>query len=334
MEPVRWGVLSVSKHYSLRVHPQIKGSPLITLVGIASRDLRKARDAAEALGLAKAYGSYEELLQDPTIEAVYIPLPNHLHVEWICKAADQGKHVLCEKPLSLDTEGAEKAFQYAQKRQVRLMEAFMYRFHPQWNHAREVVRSGELGDIRFIHIAYSYMNKDPHNIRNKLEAGGGAILDIGCYAISACRFLMGKEPKRVLALVQRDPEFKTDYLSSGILDFGSSRGVFTISTQAFPGQRVEVVGTNGKLLLGLPFNMYGDVQAQVEITTSIGQRTVLLGPAEQYRIMFEAFSRSIREGTPVPTPPEDAVANMRVIDALFRSEKKGGWEPVDLHDAP
>ncbi|MCX7788157.1 MAG: Gfo/Idh/MocA family oxidoreductase [Spirochaetes bacterium] len=328
MEPVQWGILSVSKHYSLRVHPQIKGSPLVSLAGIASRDFRKAEETARQLGIAKSYGSYEELLQDPRIEAVYVPLPNHLHVEWICKAADQGKHVLCEKPLSLNAQEAEKALQYTRSKEVRLMEAFMYRFHPQWNHVKEVVHSGELGEIRFIHIAYSYTNKDPQNIRNKLEAGGGAILDIGCYAISACRFLMGKEPKRVLAFVQRDPEFKTDCLSSGILDFGSSRGVFTVSTQAFPGQRVEVVGTNGKLWLEIPFNMYGDVPARVEITTSIGQRSVFLGPAEQYRIMFEAFSRSIREGTPVPTPPEDAVANMKVIDALFRSEQRGGWEPV------
>lgn len=328
MEPVRWGILSVSKHYSLRVHPQVKGSPLVSLVGIASRDFRKAEEAAKQLGLPKAYGSYEELLQDRAIEAVYIPLPNHLHVEWICKAADHGKHVLCEKPLALNAKEAEQALQYTEKKQVRLMEAFMYRFHPQWNHVREVVRSGELGDIRFVHIGYSYMNKDPNNIRNKLEAGGGAIMDIGCYAISTCRFITGMEPKRVLALVQRDPDFKTDCLSSGVLDFGSSRGLFTVSTQAFPGQRVEVVGTNGKLSVELPFNMYGDVPARIEITTSIGPRTVLLGPAEQYRIMFEAFSRCIRESTPVPTPPEDAVANMKVIDALFRSERSGGWELV------
>lgn len=328
MEPVRWGILSVSKHYTLRVHPQVKGSSLISLVGIASRNLRKAQEAAQELGLPKAYGSYEELLKDPTIEAVYIPLPNHLHVEWICRAADQGKHVLCEKPLALDAKEAEKALAYTQKKQVRLMEAFMYRFHPQWQHIREVVRCGELGDIRFIHIAYAYTNKDPNNIRNKLEAGGGALLDIGCYAASACRFIAGKEPNQVISLVQRDPEFKIDSFSSGILDFGSCRGVFTVNTQAFPTQRVEVVGTNGKLAVEIPFNMYGDVPARVDITTSIGQRTVFPGPAEQYRIMFEAFSKSLREGKPVPTPPEDGVANMKVLDALFRSEKSGGWEPV------
>ncbi|GAB4366595.1 MAG: Gfo/Idh/MocA family oxidoreductase [Spirochaetales bacterium] len=328
MEPVRWGILSVSKHYTLRVHPQVKGSPLVTLVGIASRDENRARNTAQELGLSRAYGSYEKLLQDPSIEAVYIPLPNHLHVEWICKAADSGKHVLCEKPLALDAKEAEKALHYTQQKQVRLMEAFMYRFHPQWNHVREVVRSGELGDIQFIHIAYSYTNKDPNNIRNKLEAGGGALMDIGCYAISSCRFITGKEPTRVLSLVKRDPQFKTDSLTSAILDFGSTRGMFTVSTQAFPEQRVEVVGTGGRLSVSLPFNMYGDVPAKVEITTSIGQRTVQLGPAGQYRIMFESFSRAIREGTPVPTPPEDAVANMKVIDALFRSERSGGWETV------
>jgi predicted dehydrogenase len=328
MEPVRWGILSVAKHYTLRVHPQIKKSPEVEIVGIASRDSNKAKQAAEELGLNRSYPSYESLLKDPAIEAVYIPLPNHLHVEWICKAADAGKHVLCEKPLALNAKEAEKAVQYAEQKKVRLMEAFMYRFHPQWVHTLELIRAGEIGEVQFIHIAFTYMNKDPKNIRNMLEAGGGALMDIGCYGVNTCRFILGREPDRVISLVKRDPEFKTDSLSSALLDFGGCRALLTLSTQAFPFQRVDIVGTGGSILVELPYNMYGDVPAQIHVTTSIGPRTVTLGPAEQYRIMFEAFSRALREGAAVPTPPEDAIANMSVLEALFRSERSGNWETV------
>ncbi len=328
MDSVRWGILSVSNHYTLRVHHQLAGSDVTKVTGIASRDAERAKQAARELGLARSYGSYEALLADPGIDAVYIPLPNHLHAEWVKKAADAGKHVLCEKPFALDAAQADEAVRYAESRGVKVMEAFMYRFHPQWVHAREVVRSGEIGKVQFIHTQFTFNNRDPRNIRNILEAGGGSIYDIGCYACSSARFIVGKEPERAVSILRRDPEFGTDTLSSGMLDFGDARALFTVSTQSFPVQQVDIVGTSGSVTIFIPFNMYGDVPAELRITTGIGPRTVRLGPAGQYRLMFDAFSKSVIEGRPAPTPPEDAIANMRAIDALFRSEKSGLWEKV------
>jgi len=328
MDPVRWGILSVSNHYRLRVHHQLLGSDVTRIVGIASRDAEKAQEAARELGLARSYGSYEALLADPEIDAVYIPLPNHLHAEWVKKAADAGKHVLCEKPFALDAVQAADAIHYAESKGVKVMEAFMYRFHPQWVHARHVVEAGEIGKVQFIHTQFTFNNRDPRNIRNILEAGGGAIYDIGCYACSSARFIVGKEPERAISVMRRDSDFGTDLLSSGMLDFGDARALFTVSTQAFPVQQVDIVGTSGSITIFIPFNMYGDVPAEVRITTGIGQRTVKLGPAGQYQLMFDAFSKSGIEEMPVPTPPEDAIANMRASDALFRSEKSGLWEKV------
>ncbi|MCX8012693.1 MAG: Gfo/Idh/MocA family oxidoreductase [Rectinema sp.] len=334
MNKIRWGILSVSNHYRMRVHPQLVGpegeAALTEVVALASRDREKAEAAARELGIPNACGSYEELLARSDIDAVYIPLPNHLHAAWVKKAADAGKHVLCEKPFALDAGEAADAIAHAHARGVKVMEAFMYRFHPQWIHAREVVRSGEIGRVMCTHIQFSFNNRDPRNIRNMLDAGGGAIMDIGCYACSSGRVIIGKEPLRALSLVNRDPEFRTDALSAGILDFGEAHALFSVSTQAFPSQRVEIVGTSGSISIQIPFNMYADVPAEMRIVTGVGPRTVRLGPAPQYRLMFDAFSRAILEHTLVPTPPEDAVANMRVIDALFRSEKSGGWEPIDV----
>ena len=216
----------------------------------------------------------------------------------------------------------------ANARNVHVMEAFMYRFHPQWVHARDVIRSGEIGTVASVSVQFAYFNKDPANIRNILEKGGGGLMDIGCYAISTARFLLSAEPKRAVALVNRDPTFRTDVLCSGILDFGQAHGTFTVSTQAAGFQRVEVLGTDGSITILLPFNAYDDVPVTTLITTGIGTRRVSLGPAGQYRLMFEAFSSSVLESGPVPTPPSDAVCNMKVIDALFRSERSGLWEAV------
>ncbi len=328
MKPVVWGVLSVSTHFQLRVQTYVRKSSLLEIRGIASRSREKAAEFAKSFGIPKSYGSYEELLADKEIEAVYIPLPNHRHAEWVKKAADAGKHVLCEKPFALDARQAEEAVRYAEKKGVLVMEAFMYRFHPQWQRAREIVRAGELGDIRAVDTFFSYMLKDPTNIRNIPDAGGGGIADIGCYAVSSARFLIGKEPVRVVSLVERDPQLKTDILSSGILDFGSTRSTFTVSTQAFDWQKVDVLGTGGELRIELPFNAYPDMPLKVTVSNSIGGRTVLSGPADQYQLMFEAFSRAVREGGAVPTPPQDAINNMKVLDALIRSEKSGAWEKV------
>ena len=328
MQQLRWGILSVSAHYSLRVHEQLKGSNLVSVVGIASRDGKKAAEEAKRLGIPRSFASYEALLADPEIDAVYLPLPNHLHAEWVKKAADAGKHVLCEKPFAMDAAQAAEAIAYARARGVRVMEAFMYRFHPQWTTARKIVRTGELGTIVSVQAQFTYSNKDPANIRNKKDSGGGGLMDIGCYAVSCARYIIGSEPRRAVSVVKRDPQFGTDCLASGLLDFGNAQAHFTVSTQAAAAQQVDVLGTGGKLSIPLPFNMHGDVPAQMTVVTGVGSRTLFLGPAEQYRLMFEAYSEAILAGGPEPTPPEDAVANMKVLDALFRSEASGGWEAV------
>ncbi|MDR2587909.1 MAG: Gfo/Idh/MocA family oxidoreductase [Spirochaetales bacterium] len=326
MKPVTWGVLSVSKHYTQRVHPAICGSAAIEVRAIASRSFARAQEAASRLNIEKAYDRYEDILSDINIEAVYIPLPNNLHTEWIKASADAGKHILCEKPLAMSAHEAEDAVRYAESRGVKIMEAFMYRFHPQWQKAKDIIACGELGEVHSITIQYAYTNRDPKNIRNIPEAGGGAIMDIGCYAVSAIRFLLGAEPGRVLSLIHRDPEFKTDILSSAILDYGKARAVFTVSTTSWPGQKVEIRGTEGEISFRLPYNAFADVPAQLDITTRMGARTVSFPPVNQYTLMFEAFCDAIRNYKPVPTPPQDAVRNMKVIDALFRSEVSGAWE--------
>ncbi len=328
MDYVRWGVLSVSTHFRLRVWNELIGLPSAKIAGIASRDGDKAAAEAARLDIPRAYASYEALLADPEIDAVYIPLPNHLHAHWVKAAAAAGKHVLCEKPFALNAAEAEEAIAFARAKGVRVMEAFMYRYHPQWQRARQIVRTGELGKAVMVQAAFAYNNKDPKNIRNIKEAGGGGIMDIGCYAVSCARFILGEEPRRALALVNRDPQLGTDTLSSGLLDFGGAHAGFTVSTQAFPFQRVQVVGTSGRLELRIPYNMYPDVPAELEVTTSVGTRTVACGPAGQYRAMFDAYSKRILEGAPEPTPPEDAIANMKTLDALFRSERSGSWEEL------
>jgi predicted dehydrogenase len=328
MKPVVWGILSVSTHYKQRVHTYLMKSPLVEVRAIASRSKEKANEAARYLGIPKAYGSYEELLADREIEAVYIPLPNHMHAEWVKKAADAGKHVLCEKPFALDAKEAEQAIRHAERKGVLVMEAFMYRFHPQWKRAREIVRAGEIGAVHSVTTIFSYMLTDPTNIRNILDAGGGGIPDVGCYAVSVARYLIGREPARVVSLVHRDRQLKTDTLASGILDFGMARSIFTVGTQSFSWQKVNVLGSGGELTIHIPFNAYPDVPMQVSVTAGVGQRNYFSPATDQYVEMFEPFSRAVREGGPVPTPPQDAIDNMKVLDALYRSEKSGTWEQV------
>ena len=328
MKPVQWGVLGVADHYIKRVHVPVRDSEVCEVRAIASRNQKKASEAAGRLGISSAYGSYEELLADRDIEAVYIPLPNHLHLEYIKKCADAGKHVLCEKPMGLNASEIEEAIAYTEKNGVLLMEAFMYRFHPQWTHLRDLVSTGEIGRVTAVQSSFFYSNKDPNNIRNILSMGGGALYDIGCYCASSARYATGLEPERVVARVSRDPEFGTDILSSAILDFGDVQATFVCGTQNFGHQHVSVFGTGGYITVELPFNIYPDVPVITVVHNGVGRRVVQNGPSDQYGLQFEEFSYAVREGLPVPTPPQDALANQRVLDALFASEKSGGWEPV------
>jgi predicted dehydrogenase len=328
MESVRWGILPVSKHFDLRVFQPLAATPQAEIAAVASRDAEKASNAAARYGVAKAYGSYDDLLADPRVEAVYISLPNDMHAEWSVRAMRAGKHVLCEKPFGLNASEVSATAAVARDTGKLLMEAFMYRFHPQWVHVKKLIERGEIGKIIATHCFFSFNLTDPDNIRNRMESGGGSLYDIGCYAVSSARWIMGREPHRVMSLLNRDASFGTDTVSSAILDFGSARSTFTVSTQAFSSQRVDILGSGGRISVELPFNAYNDVPMSVEITTGVGTRVYRSPVADQYGLMFAAVSEAIRTGIPAPTDIGDATANMRVLDALFASERSGGWSPV------
>ena len=329
MERLRMGVLGCSGHYALRVATPLKSSLLIETYAVASRNGAKAKEFAEAWNFPVSYGSYEELLADPKVDFVYIPLPNHLHSEYIKKSADAGKPIICEKPLCLNAKEAAEAAEYCEKKNVPLMEAFMYRFHPQWVRAAELVKAGEIGKVLSTSGVFSYNNNDGNNIRNKPECGGGAVLDIGCYTVSTSRLLMGGEPQKVAATFVRDPIFKTDILGSAVLDYGNGRSsTFTVSTQMFPYQRVSAFGTGGSLSVEVPFNMFGDVPGKLTVTTSVAQREVQTEIADQYLLEFDAFAQALIENSSVPTPITDALANMAVLDAVLAAAASGKWENV------
>jgi len=323
---VRWGILSTAKIGIEQVIPAMQSGKYCDIVSIASRNLDKAQAVAKQLGIPKAYGSHEELLADPDIDAVYIPLPNHLHVPWSIKALDAGKHVLCEKPIGLTAAEAQELLDAAQKRpQLKVMEAFMYRHHPQWQRARELVSEGKIGDLRTIQSFFSYYNVDPDNIRNKADIGGGGLMDIGCYCISLSRFIFDAKPQRVFGIMECDPQFNTDRLTSGILDFGRGTSTFTCSTQLMPYQRVNIFGTEGRVEIEIPFNAPTDRPCKMWHQHGTEIDEILLDVCNQYTIQGDLFSQAVLNDTDVPTPLEDAVANMKVIEALVQSAKSGTW---------
>ena len=328
MQPLQLGILGVSNFYRKKIAIPVASSPIVDICAIASRSEEKAQAAAQEYGISRAYGSYEALLADEQVEAIYIPLPNHLHSEWVKRAADAGKHVLCEKPFALDATEARECLDYAEEKGIVVMEAFMYQLHPQWQHVRQLIRQKEIGSIQLVEVFFGFNNTDPSNIRNQPDAGGGALLDIGCYAVSSSRFLIGSEPQRVISLVHTDESFGTDVLFSGLLDFGQTRASFTVATQTFPYQRVVVHGSNGVIAIMIPFNMYADTEAQVSVTTSVGTRELFLPPEDQYILEFEAFALAIKNQTAVPVPPADTINNMKVLDALRNSQQTGQWEKV------
>jgi predicted dehydrogenase len=303
---------------------------LTAIVAIASRDLAKAREKADALGIPTAYGSYEEMLADPNIDAVYIPLPNHMHVPWTIKAADAGKHVLCEKPISLTVAEAETLLAVRARTGVKIGEAFMVRSHPQWLRLRALLDEGRIGPLRSFFGFFSYFNIDPVNIRNKADAGGGALMDIGCYLVQAARFAFAEEPTRVVALIDRDPQTHIDRLTSAILDFPGGQAVFTCSTQLAPYQRFQFLGAKGRIELEVPVNAPPDRPTRLFVDSGSdlfggGIATETFPVCDQYTLQGDAFSKAILENTEVPTPIEDAIRNMAVIEAIFRSARTGGW---------
>ena len=328
---VKWGVLSTARIGLNKVIPGMQLGECCEIVAIASRDGKRAESVARKLRIPKAYWSYEELLADPEIEAVYNPLPNHLHVPWSIKAAEAGKHVLCEKPVGLSLNEAKLLLDAGNRAGVKIGEAFMVRTHPQWLRTRDLIRSGRIGDLRSIVGVFSYFNREPANIRNVLDWGGGGMYDIGCYPITTSRFIFGEEPSRVIGLLERDPEYTTDRLASVILDFPLGQCVFTCSTQLVPYQRMQFLGTKGRIEIEIPFNAPNDRPCRILIDDG---RDVFGGgvsiesfkTCDQYTIQGDVFSRAIRGDGDVPVSMEDAICNMAVIDAVFRSAETGRWQ--------
>ncbi len=330
-DKVKWGVLGAASIATKKVIPGMQKGEWSEIAAIASRDLKKAEAAARELGIRKAYGSYEELLADAEIEAIYNPLPNHLHVPWSIKAAEAGKHVLCEKPLSLTVAEAKTLLEARDRCGVKIGEAFMVKTHPQWLRTRELIRKGVIGELRAIAGVFSYFNRDPENVRNNAEWGGGGMMDIGCYPITTSRFVFGEEPVRVAGLIELDPDFKTDRLASAILEFPSGQAVFTCSTQLVAYQRMQFLGTTGRIEIEIPFNASPDRACRLFIDDGRdvfggGIRIEMIPVCDQYTVQGDAFSRAIREGGEVPVPLEDAIANMAVIEAVFRAGESGRWE--------
>jgi predicted dehydrogenase len=326
MMKVRWGVLSTANIGVKKVIPGMLQGEYCDLVGIASRSLEKARAVAAELGFTRVYGSYEELLDDPEIEAVYIPLPNHLHVPWSIASLEAGKHVLCEKPIGLTSAEGEELLQASKEHpELKIMEAFMYRHHPQWQRARALVQEGAIGELRTIQTFFSYHNVDPGNIRNMAEIGGGGLMDIGCYCISLSRFLFDAEPQRVMGIVEYDPVFKIDRLASGLMDFGAGTSTWTCATQLSPYQRVNIFGIEGRIEIEIPFNAPPDRPCKMWLQRGEEIEEMILDTVDQYGIQGDIISLAVLNDTPVPTPLEDAVANMKVIEAIVRSGETGGW---------
>ena len=328
---VRWGVLGVAKIATRKVIPAMQQARQCEVVAIASRDEARAQEAAGRLGIPRAYGNYDALLDDPEVDAVYIPLPNHLHVPWTTRAAEAGKHVLCEKPIAMTAAEAATLLEVRNRTGMRIQEAFMIRTHPQWQRARALADSGELGDVRAIAGFFSYDNDDPENVRNVPDFGGGGLLDIGCYLVHAARFIFAAEPSRVAGAVDIDPRFGVDRLASLLLDFDGRQAIGTCGTQLQPYQRIQIVGTRGRVEIEIPFNAPPDRPCRLFVDRTgaldnCGIDVIEFGTCNQFTLQAEAFASAILERQPQPVPLEDAVANAACLDAIVRSSRSGRWE--------
>jgi predicted dehydrogenase len=328
MTTLRWGILSTAGIAAEKTIPGIRRAARCEGVAIGSRDVVRAQAVADRHGIPRVHGSYEALLADPDVDAVYVPLPNHLHAEWTIAAARAGKHVLCEKPLAMTAADAERMIEACRAEGVTLMEAFMYRLHPSWVAVRELVAAGRIGRLTAVTSWFSYYNDDPANIRNIREFGGGALFDIGCYSVNLSRMLFGCEPGRIEASIVRDPASGVDVLTSGLLEFPGGVATFTCSTRAEPDQQVHVYGTAGRISVGIPFNIPPDRPTHVFVTAggdspvAPATETLTFDPADPYTVEAEAFAATILDGEPLPTPPGDAVANLRVIERLFAAAER------------
>ncbi|MEF2229870.1 MAG: Gfo/Idh/MocA family oxidoreductase [Pseudodesulfovibrio sp.] len=332
MKKIRFGILGTAKVAREKVIPALCATRFAEVAAIASRTPDSAARAAKALSIPKAHGSYEALLNDPKVDAVYIPLPNHLHVPWTIRAMAAGKHVLCEKPMGLTGDEVNRLIDATTRYpDIKVMEAFMYRHHPQWEEVKRIVNHGEIGEVAAIHTEFSYCNTDPGNIRNQADTGGGALMDIGCYPVSLSRFLLGAEPRRVMGVMDLDPAFGTDRNVSGLLDFAGRISTFTCSTQGAKHQRVSILGSTGRIDIPLPFNPLPDSPAQIILQRDHlddpdhALKTVTFPLCDQYALMADRFARAVLDDAPAPVGLIDAWANMHVIDALRESAATGQW---------
>ena len=326
MKKLNWGILSTAKIGIEKVIPAMQQGKLSEIVAIASRTHESAREAAKNLKIPKGFGSYQDLLDDTSIDAVYIPLPNHMHVPWTIKALAANKHVLCEKPIALTATEAKELLKETEKfPHLKVMEAFMYRHHPQWIQALELINGGGIGMVKTVHSFFSYYNDDPENIRNMVDIGGGGLMDIGCYCISLARLIFDEEPQRVFGKIEYDPGFETDRICSGILDFVQGTSTFTCSTQLVPYQRVNVFGTKGRIEIEIPFNAPPDKPCKMLFQNNEIIEEIEIKICDQYTIQGDLFSLSVLKNEKVPTPIEDAVENMKVLEAVIQSAKKEEW---------
>lgn len=334
MPRIRWGVLGAAKIAVEKVIPAMQGGAYTEVVAIASRDAAKATEAAQRLGIGRAHASYEALIADPGVDAIYNPLPNHLHLPWTKAAAEAGKHVLCEKPIGLTAADARQLLAIRDRTGVRIQEAFMVWTHPQWRRVVDLCRSGALGVVRGYSGVFSYFNDDPANIRNSAAWGGGGLMDIGCYLIMTSRMVFGEEPRRVMGLVERDPDSQVDILTSMMLDYPPGQAVGLCSTRVVPYQRVQIFGTTKRLEVEIPFNAPNDKPCRLwiddgEDVSGSHIETLSIETCDQYRVQGDLFSQAILDNTPQPYPLEMSVMNMEIIDAVFRSAASGRW-----HDIP
>ena len=326
MKKLNWGILSTAKIGIEKVIPAMQHGKLSKIVAIASRTHESAREAAKNLKIPKAFGSYQDLLDDTSIDAVYIPLPNHMHVPWTIKALAANKHVLCEKPIALTATEAKELLKETEKfPHLKVMEAFMYRHHPQWIRALELINGGGIGMVKTVHSFFSYYNDDPENIRNMVDIGGGGLMDIGCYCISLARLIFDEEPQRVFGKIEYDPGFETDRICSGILDFVQGTSTFTCSTQLVPYQRVNVFGTKGRIEIEIPFNAPPDKPCKILFQNNEKIEEIEIKICDQYTIQGDLFSLAVLNNEKVPTPIEDAVENMKVLEAVIQSAEKEEW---------
>lgn len=323
MKPIKWGILSTAKIGAEKIIPAIQQAANATVEAIASRSLSKARNLAEQLQIPNCYGSYGALLAEASVDAIYNPLPNHLHVPKTIEALQANKHVLCEKPIALNSREAQELVNVSRNHpELKVMEAFMYRFHPQWKKAKSWVDNGKIGKLQTIESFFSYHNDDPENIRNKAEMGGGALMDIGCYCISLARFLFGREPLNINGEWKIDSSFGVDYLASGVMDFNTGTATFSCASQMTAAQRVNIAGTEGRIVIDIPFNAPTDENTQIWLYRAGNKKEITFAPVNQYQLQVEAFSDAILNNSAAPIPPEDALNNMKVIDRFKKSARK------------